>query len=82
MRPLARVSCRATAASVCSRARRQREQLHEKLLPVLNDAHQGTSAADAKGLSHVTEELLLELKAALTDAPAPIHQEGQIDLAV
>ena len=58
------------------------QQLQEKLLPVLNDAHQRTSAADAESLSHVTEELLLELKAAFTNAPAPIHQEGQINLAI
>lgn len=44
-----------------------------KLLPILNNAHQRTSAADAKGLSHVTKEALLELEAAFANAPAPIH---------
>lgn len=53
-----------------------------KLLPVLNNAHQRTSTADAKGLSYITKEPLLELKAAFTNAPAPIHQEGQVNLAI
>lgn len=44
-----------------------------KLLPILNNAHQRTSATNAKGLSHVTKEPLLELKAAFANAPAPIH---------
>lgn len=57
------------------------ELVQKQPLPILDDAHQGPSAANAKGLSHVTEELLLELEAAFTDAPAPIHQEGQVNLA-
>jgi len=50
-------------------------------LPILYDAHQRPSVVDAKGVSHVNEELFLELEAAFTDAPAPVHQERQVYLA-
>lgn len=67
---------------MCTHAPRQWEQLHQKLLPVLNNAHQRTSTANAEGLCYVAEELLLELKAAFTNAPAAVNQKGQINLAV
>lgn len=51
-------------------------------LPVLDDAHHGSSHAHVKGLSHLRQEVLLDLKAPLSDAPAPIHQEDQVDFTL
>lgn len=51
-------------------------------LPILDDAHHGSSYTHVDGLSHLRQEVLLDLKAPLPDAPAAIHQEGQVHLTV
>lgn len=51
-------------------------------LPVLDDAHHGSGHTHVDGLSHVRQEVLLDFKAPLPDAPAPVHQEGQVHLTV
>lgn len=51
-------------------------------LPVLDDAHHGSSHTHADDLSHLRQEVLLDLKAPLPDAPAPVHQEGEVHHAV
>lgn len=51
-------------------------------LPVLDDAHHGSSHTHVDGLSHLRQEVLLDLKAPLPDAPAPIHEEDQVHLTI
>lgn len=51
-------------------------------LPVLDDAHHWSSHTHIDGLSHLRQEVLLNLKAPLPNAPASIHQEGQVHLTV
>lgn len=51
-------------------------KIHHTLLPILDDAHKRTSWAHIQGLSNIFEELFLDLKAALANAPAAIYQEG------
>lgn len=50
--------------------------------PVLDDAHHGPSQAHVDGLGHLPQKVLLDLEAALPNAPAAIHQEGDVHLAV
>lgn len=47
-------------------------------LPILDNAHHGSSHAHIDGLSNLREEFLLDLKSPLPDAPATIHQEDQV----
>lgn len=54
----------------------------EVRLPILDDAHHGTSHAYIDGLSHLSQEILLDLKTPLPNAPAAIHQEGQVHLTI
>lgn len=51
-------------------------------LPVLDEAHHGSGHSHVDGLSHLRQEVLLDLKAPLPNAPAPIHQEGQVHLTI
>lgn len=51
-------------------------------LPVLDDAHHGSGYTHVDDLSHLGQEVLLDLKAPLANAPAPVHQEGQVHLTI
>lgn len=48
----------------------------------MDDAHHGSSHAHVDDLSHLRQKIFLNLKTALPDAPAAIHQERKIDLTV
>lgn len=48
----------------------------------MDDAHHGSVHAHVDGLSHLRQEVLLDLKAPLPNAPAAIHQEGHVHLAI
>ena len=54
----------------------------EGRLPVLDEAHHGSIYAHVDGLSHLSQEVLLDLKTPLPDAPAAVHQEDQVHLTV
>lgn len=47
-----------------------------KRLPVLDDAHHGSSHAHVDDLCHLSQEVFLDLETALPNAPAAIHEEG------
>lgn len=47
-------------------------------LPVLDEAHHGSGHTHVDGLSHLRQEVLLDLKAPLPNTPASIHQEDQV----
>lgn len=51
-------------------------------LPILDDAHHWSGQTHIDGLSHFRQEVLLDLKAPLSNAPAPIHQEGQVHFTI
>lgn len=51
-------------------------------IPVLDDAHHGSGDAHIDRLSHLGQEVLLNLETPLPDAPASVHQEGQVHLTV
>lgn len=51
-------------------------------LPILDDAHHGSSHTHVDGLSHLRQEVFLDPKAPLPNAPASIHQEGQVHFTV
>lgn len=50
--------------------------------PVLDDSHHGPGDTHVDGLGHIRQEVFLDFEAPLANAPASVHQEGQVHFAV
>lgn len=54
----------------------------DTLLPILNDAHHGSSYTHINDLRNIHKEVFLNLKTAFSNAPAAIHEECNINFTV
>lgn len=52
------------------------------MLPILDDSHHWASHTHIDDLGNLGQEVLLDLKASLPNAPAAIHEEGNVNFTI